>query len=96
LIIPEKIAKLKYGNKSQDLTFDEIENYTTTMSAVNNQVEPGLEPLPQEDKDKVVISNDLAESFIKDADAVDQAVNEAKGVDNIQDLEDSLLNNLEC
>jgi Holliday junction resolvase-like predicted endonuclease len=91
-----KIAKLKYGNKSQDLTFDEIENYTTTMSAVNNQVEPGLEPLPQEDKDKVVISNDLAESFIKDADAVDQAVNEAKGVDNIQDLEDSLLNNLEC
>ena len=91
-----KIAKLKYGNKSQDLTFDEIENYTTTMSALNNQIKPELEVLQQEDKDKVVISNDLAEFFIKDADAVDQAVNEVKGVDNIQDLEDNLLNNLEC
>ena len=92
----KKIAKLKYGNKTEDFTFDEIETNTTTMEAINNQIEPETAPLVQEDKDKVVISNDLTDIFINTEGAVEEAINEAKNVDDIQDLEDSLLNNLEC
>jgi Holliday junction resolvase-like predicted endonuclease len=92
----KKIAKLKYGNKTGDFTFDEIETNTTTMEAINNQIEPETAPLVQEDKDKVVISNDLTDIFINTEGAVEEAINEAKNVDDIQDLEDSLLNNLEC
>jgi hypothetical protein len=91
-----KIAKLKYGNKSQDFTFDQLENITTTMEVMNNQVEPTTQPLVQEDKDKVVISNDLADLFINTEGAVDEAINEVKEVDDIQTLEDNLLDNLDC
>ncbi len=91
-----KIAKLKYGNKSQDFTFDQLENITTTMEVINNQVEPTTQPLVQEDKDKVVISNDLADLFINTEGAVDEAINEVKEVDDIQTLEDNLLDNLDC
>jgi len=93
----KKMITLKYNNKSIDVSFDDIENNFSTMNGLVNQTPDNntSAPLDPEDSSKVAMSTDGVDSFMQDKTAIDKAVGEAD-VKNLDDLEDNLLNNLEC
>jgi hypothetical protein len=84
-----------YNGKTKTLSFDDVKKYTTSMDILNTQVNTPTETLTDTDKDKVVISNDLVEVFKNTPDSVNELMNGFESF-NTEDLEEDLLNNLDC
>lgn len=92
----KKMITLKYKNKSIKLSFDQAEEVVTKMEALMNKdiVQPA-ETLSPEDQEKVTISNDTTEDFISSPTKVNKAIEESEQ-STLDQLEETLLNNLKC
>ena len=93
----KKSVILRYNNRNITMSFEEIENNVSTMNGLVNQTPQTSTkaPLEQDDALKVVESSDAVDAFMMNSVAVAAAASEADNTD-IDQLENNLLNNLEC
>jgi len=93
----KKIVILKYNNRNVTMSFDDIVNTVSTMDGLVNQTPQASTsaPLEQDDALKVVESSDAVDAFMATPTAVAAAASEADSTEMDQ-LENNLLNNLEC
>lgn len=93
----KKIVILKYNNRNVTMSFDDIVNAVSTMDGLVNQTPQASTsaPLEQDDALKVVESSDAVDAFMATPTAVAAAASEADST-QMDQLENDLLNNLEC
>ena len=92
-----KLTVALYGrpNVTKVVSEADINKYFTTMDLEKAKAKVADQPLTKEDKEVIKENDDMLDSFLKDGDRLDTLRKEASN-QSLKDIEDTLLDELDC